>query len=104
MNINKLSLLLFIFGALVNSIVFFSFGPIFLSILFFIIGKLLIVLLKFKGEFENKMFFRVFSITWFVSSISFLIDIHISYGSYIKTDMFKFYELSIKNLSSFTTI
>ena len=95
MKTNKNNLTLFFLGTLFNSIVFFSFGPIFVSLFFYLFGKTIIKIFYLNDQFQKQMFNRVFSISWFVSSILFLISLHISFENYIVSDAFEFYELAI---------
>lgn len=98
MIINKTNLILFFSGTIINSIVFLSIGPFFVSFSFLLFGLLTVKFFRLGGEYEYKMFLRLFSLTWFVSSICFLIDLNLSYENYLKTDMYEFYDNSIQDL------
>ena len=104
MIINKTSFFFFFSGTIINSIVFLSIGPFFVSLIFLLLGLLTVKIFRLGGEYENKMFLRLFSITWFISSICFLIDLNFSYENYLKTDMYEFYNNSILDLSSLSLV
>ena len=104
MIINKTSFFLILFGTIINSIVFLSFGPFFASFLFLVFGLLTVKFFRLGGEYEYKIFLRLFSLTWFVSSICFLIDLNFSYENYLTTDMYEFFEISVQNLSSLSLV
>ena len=104
MIINKTSFFLIFFGTIINSIVFFSFGPFFVSLIFLLFGLITVKIFRLGGEYEYKMFLRLFSLCWFVSSICFLIDLNFSYENYLITDMYEFFEISVQNLSSLTLV
>ena len=104
MIIYKKDFFLILFGTIINSMLFLSFGPFFASFTFLLFGLLIVKFFRLGGKYEYKMFMRLFSLTWFVSSICFLIDLKFSYETYLKTDMYEFFELSAQDLSSTSLI
>jgi len=93
-----LSLLLMLFGSMLNLLAYQSVAPLIALSVFFAVGMVTLKFPALNGHFERAMFVRVFCVSWFMAGIAAIYANYLNDPSQLRADAGNFYYLSTNKI------